>query len=83
MDNRKAFSALPRLWTDLMEKWCHPYERYVSQRYTQMARPLFFFLFLSFFFSKIILGKLEKLYPLPDYLSVRREDVNYPGIRIR
>lgn len=47
-----------------MEKWCHPYERYVS--YTQMApsvisnryfsfflplpsSPLFFFLFLSFF----------------------------------
>lgn len=63
-----------------MEKWCHPYERYVS--YTQMApsvisnryfsfflplpsSPLFFFLFLSFFFSKIILGELEKLYPLP------------------
>lgn len=20
------------LWTDLMEKWCHPYGRYVSQR---------------------------------------------------
>lgn len=57
-----------------MEKWCHPYERYVS--YTQMApsvisnryfsfflplpsSPLFFFLFLSFFFSKIILGELK------------------------
>lgn len=51
VDNRKAFSALPRLWTDLMEKWCHPYERYVSQRRTRKWRAPFSssFFFLSSF----------------------------------